>query len=198
MMAAYLSLHWHAYFLTPALATFFILLSGYWVQGWSQHSSVVLSVMGALLAVIAGLSYAFQMYAIIPMVVIAALGLFARHRYAYSREVWRRRAGVWVGGYCLVAAALVWVYFPWKPMALLLLLLLLGLVVANQQFYLFLAARRGKFFALAAIPFHLLYFFASGVAFLIELVRFQVGRLLASAGGRADSNEAAKTEASVR
>jgi len=198
MMAAYLTLHWHAYFLTPLFATFFILLSRYWVEGWSQRSRMVSSMMGAMLVMIAGLSYAFHMFAIIPMVVIAALGLFIRHRYAYSRETWRRRTGVFVGGYSLVAAALVWVYFPWKPMAFVLLLLILGLLVANQQFYLFLAAERGKFFALAAIPFHLLYFFSSGVAFLIEFVRFRVGRLFDSAGGRARPAERARAKAAVR
>jgi glycosyltransferase involved in cell wall biosynthesis len=198
MMAAYLALHWHAYFLTPLFATFFILLSGYWVEGWSHHSYIVSWIMGAMLVLIAGLSYVFHMRAIIPMVLIAALGLFIRHRYAYSRETRRRRIGVVVGGYSLVAAGLVWIYFPWKPIALLLLLLLLGLVAVNQQFYLFLAAERGKFFAVAAIPFHLLYFFSCGVAFLIELVRFQVGRLLGSAGGRAGSAEGARAKAAVR
>ena len=178
LMAAYLALRWHAYFLTPLFATFFILLSRYWVEGWSHRSSVVLSIMGAILLVIAGLSYTFHMYAITPLVVMAALGLFVRHRYAYSRESWRRKTGVWAGGYSLVAAALVWIYLPWTPMAFLLLLFLLGILVANQQFYLFLAAERGKFFALAAIPFHLLYFFSSGVAFLIEWARFRVDRPL--------------------
>jgi glycosyltransferase involved in cell wall biosynthesis len=194
VMAAYLAVHWHAYFLTPLFATFFLLLSGYWVEGWCHHSRAISAIMGAMLVVIAGFSYAFRMYAIIPLVVIAALGLFIRHRYAYSREAWRRRTGVWVGGYSLVAAGLVWIYFPWKPMALLILLLVLGLLVANQQFYLFLAAERGKFFALSAIPFHLLYFFSSGVAFLIELVRFHVGRLWGSTGGRAGAVERARAE----
>jgi hypothetical protein len=158
-----------------------------------------------MLVLIAGLSWAVHMRAIIPLVVIAALGLFVRHRYAYSRETWRRRTGAWVGGYSLVAAGLVWIYFPWKPMAFLLLLLLLGLVWANQQFYLFLAAERGKFFALAAIPFHLLYFFSSGVAFLIVLVKLQFDRLFGSArrpagfaGHRAGSTEEAKATATMR
>jgi GT2 family glycosyltransferase len=194
IMAAYLALHWHAYFLTPLFATFFILLSGYWAEGWSRRSPMVASMMGAILLLIAGLSYAFRMYAIIPMVVISALGLVARHRYAYSPKTWRRSIGLWVGGYSLVAAGLVWIYFPWKPIAALLLLALLGLVAANQQFYLFLAAERGKFFALAAIPFHLLYFFSSGVAFSIELVRFQAGRLWGSARGRAGPAEGAGAE----
>ena len=189
MMAAYLAVHWHGYFLTPLFATFFILLSGYWVEGWSHHSKMVSAIMGAMLIVIAALSWEFHMKAIIPMVVIAALGLFIRHRYAYSRETWRKRTGAWVGGYSLVAAVLVWFYFPWKPMALLLLLLILSLLWANQQFYLFLATERGKFFALAAIPFHLLYFFSCGVALAIVLVRFHVGRLFGFAGRRAGSGQ---------
>ncbi|MGA2720807.1 MAG: glycosyltransferase family 2 protein [Bryobacteraceae bacterium] len=205
MMAAYLAVHWHAYFLTPLFATFFILLSGYWVEGWCNRAPMVSWIMAGMLVLIAGLSWAVHMRAIIPLVVIAALGLFVRHRYAYSRETWRRRTGAWVGGYSLVAAGLVWIYFPWKPMAFLLLLLLLGLVWANQQFYLFLAAERGKFFALAAIPFHLLYFFSSGVAFLIVLVKLQFDRLFGSArrpagfaGHRAGSTEEAKATATMR
>jgi hypothetical protein len=48
------------------------------------------------------------------------------------------------------------------------ILLLLGLL--NSQFYLFLAGKRGISFMLAAIPFHLLYHFYSGVSFIIGLV----------------------------
>jgi len=82
-----------------------------------------------------------------------------------------------VGGYSLLAALLVWIYFPWKPMVFLLFLLLLALIAMNQQFYVFLAGKQGKFFALAAIPFHFLYFFSSGVAFLLEFTRYQAFRI---------------------
>jgi len=50
-------------------------------------------------------------------------------------------------------------------LACFIILLLLGLL--NSQFYLFLAGKRGVSFMLAAIPFHLLYHFYSGVSFLI-------------------------------
>jgi hypothetical protein len=105
-----------------------------------------------------------------------------------------------MGGYSLVAAALVWIYFPWKPMALLLFLLFLGLIIANQQFYLFLATERGKFFALAAIPFHVLYFFSCGVAFIIEFVKFKADRFFGSSRRQAaelkiQANADAETEA---
>jgi GT2 family glycosyltransferase len=198
LVAAHLALRWHAYFLTPLFATFFILLSEYWVAGWTHRSVGVQATMGAMLILIAGLSFAYRMYAIVPLVAIAALGLLIRHRYGTARAKWRRWTGICVGAYSLVAAGLVWMYFPWKPMAILLPLLLAGLLLANQQFYLFLAAERGKFFAVAAIPFHLLYFFSSGVAFLIELVKFHVGKLLGLKGARESRVEEPRAKAAVR
>ena len=183
-MATALTLLWHVYFLVPLFATFFILLSGYWVEGWAQHSPRVSVIMGVILTAIAGISVSFHMKGIFPLIAVAACALYVRHRYTYpvmSRRSWH---GAWVGGYSLLAAVFVWVYFPWKPMVFVLFLLLLGLVAANQQFYAFLAGERGGFFALAAIPFHLLYFFSCGVAFLIELIRFQARRFLGVLRGR--------------
>jgi hypothetical protein len=54
---------------------------------------------------------------------------------------------------------------------------MLILVLLNNQFYVFLAADRGKLFALAAIPFHFLYFASSGVAFTLASIRHGVRRL---------------------
>ena len=45
----------------------------------------------------------------------------------------------------------------------------------NKQFYLFPGGHpNGRLFALAAIPFHLLYFVSSGLAFLLALVRYRL------------------------
>jgi hypothetical protein len=177
LMAAYLTVIWHVYFLVPLFATFFILLSGYWVEGWAHNSVMVWAIMVGVLFTIAGVSIWFHMWGIAPLLAVALFALFMRHRYAYSTEKRRKWTGVWVGGYSLLAALLVWIYFPWKPMVFLLFLLLLALIALNQQFYVFLATKQGKFFALAAIPFHLLYFFSSGVAFLLEFARFQALRI---------------------
>jgi len=57
------------------------------------------------------------------------------------------------------------------------LVVLLTLIVLNKQFYLFLAGERGRLFALAAIPFHLLYFLSSGLAYALALVRYWIERL---------------------
>jgi glycosyltransferase involved in cell wall biosynthesis len=192
-LGSYSTIRWHAYFLTPLFATFFIFLSYYWIENLEQRSRVVPPLMVANIALIVGFSWWFRMYAIIPMVLIACLALFTRHRYACSREVWRRRTGMLVGGYCLLVAVLVWRYFPWTPIGSVFLLVMMTLLVLNLQFYMFLAGNRGKLFALAAIPFHFLYFTSSGLAFAIALVRHGYGRVTdprATAAAQSGTKEA--------
>ena len=177
-LAAYSTVRWHVYFLTPLIATFSILLAYYWIENVTNRSKLVTGLIMINIALIVGLSYWFHMLAIIPMVLIAFLALFTRHRYACSRENWRKRTGIMVGGYCLMAAGLVWIYFPWAPIGCVFLLLMLTLLLLNVQFYVFLAGNRGKLFALSAIPFHLFYFASSGAAFAIALMRHGFGKLL--------------------
>jgi hypothetical protein len=152
------------------------------------------------LALIVGLSYFFHMLAIIPMVLIAFLALFTRHRYACSREVWRKRSGVMVGGYCLMVIGLVWIYFPWAPIGCLFLVLMLTLLLLNLQFYTFLAGNRGKLFALSAIPFHLFYFASSGLAFAVALILHGYGKLVkpGAAPAKVEGKDEAKTRVAVR
>jgi hypothetical protein len=111
------------------------------------------------------------------MVVGAWIALLARHRYTYSSEKRRRWTGVLVGGYCLLVIAVVTYHLFWQRLRFVFLALLLALVVLNSQFYVFLAGARGKLFAMAAIPFHLLYFVYSGVAFMVVLIRHSLGKL---------------------
>jgi hypothetical protein len=54
-----------------------------------------------------------------------------------------------------------------------------AIIALNNQFYLFLAAKRGRPFALAAIPFHLLYHFYNGFSFAAGSVRYAIGRFTA-------------------
>jgi cellulose synthase/poly-beta-1,6-N-acetylglucosamine synthase-like glycosyltransferase len=176
-LAGYSAVRWHAYFLTPLLATFFILLAEYWMENLAKRSKSVTALIVTNLALIIGFSYRFHMLAIIPMVSIAALALFTRHRYACAQEVWRRRTGVVVGGYCLLVMGLVWVYFPWAPIGSVFIILILTLLVLNAQFYVFLAGNRGKLFALSAIPFHLLYFASGGLAFALAFARHWYAKL---------------------
>jgi glycosyltransferase involved in cell wall biosynthesis len=174
-LGAYLAVSRGAYFLVPLFATFFILLSYYWLDGSKQKNRAVMPLMGLVMAAIAGLAYLSHMLLMIPMVGLAWLALFARHTYAYPYSVWHRWTGIVIGGYCLLVIGFVWVYLPMHPVGTVFLIVLLTLVVLNKHFYLFLAGERGRLFALAAIPFHLLYFFSSGLAFLLALIRLRLG-----------------------
>jgi GT2 family glycosyltransferase len=176
-LATYGTVRWHVYFLTPLFAVFFILLSSYWIEASQNRSRVVMSLMYVVMALIVALAYRFHMYPIIPLVLVAWLAVFANHRYAYSREKWRQWTGMLVGGYCLLVIAWMVVYLPRHPLKSAFFVLLMTLVVLNKQFYLFLAGERGSLFALAAIPFHLLYFVYCGVAFMAALIRHSLGKL---------------------
>jgi len=46
--------------------------------------------------------------------------------------------------------------------------LLIAIVALNSQFYVFLAAKRGCAFALAAVPFHFLYHLYNGIDLVLE------------------------------
>jgi glycosyltransferase involved in cell wall biosynthesis len=48
-----------------------------------------------------------------------------------------------------------------------------GIVVLNHSFYNFLAARRGLSYLLFGVPLHLLYYFYSGVSFLLGIVIYK-------------------------
>jgi glycosyltransferase involved in cell wall biosynthesis len=175
-LGTYSTLRWHAYFITPLFATFFLLLSSYWIENLANRSRTVTAMIAANIVLIVGLSWVFRMYAIIPMVLVACFAMFVQHRYAYSPQLWRRRTALVLGAYCLLVAGLVWIYFPWAPIGSAFLVLMLTLLVLNIHFYAFLAGSRGKLFALSAIPFHLLYFASSGMAFAIALLRHGYGR----------------------
>jgi GT2 family glycosyltransferase len=191
-LAVYQTVRWHVYFLTPLCAIFFILLSSYWMDVSWRRSPIKSTLMLAVMGLIVSLSYRFHMRPIIPPVVGAWIALFARHRYAYSREKRRGWTVILIGGYCLLVIAGVIFYLPWLRLQLVFLALLLTLVVLNNQFYVFLAGTRGKLFALAAIPFHLLYFVYSGVAFMVALVRYSLGKLRSPTAGVTGATPAAK------
>jgi glycosyltransferase involved in cell wall biosynthesis len=174
-LGAYLAVSRGVYFLVPLFATFFILLSAYWLDASGGNRRLIVGLMIGVMTAIASLAYVFHMLLIIPMVLMAWVALFARHRYAYPYTAWHRRTGIVVGAYCLLVIAFVWVYLPMHPLGTVFLVILLTLVALNKQFYLFLAGARGKMFALAAIPFHLLYFISSGVAFMLAMIRYRLG-----------------------
>ncbi len=62
-------------------------------------------------------------------------------------------------------------YMPHSPVVFAGFLIVAILGLLNNQFYLFLAAKRGIPFMLAAIPFHMLYHFYNGLSFIAGVIR---------------------------
>jgi len=170
LLGAAVAIQTGAAFLIPLFVTFFILLSYYWLESSNKNHRLITGVMTGVMILIAALAWVSHVVIIIPLLLISWLALFTRHRYACPTSTWHRRTGALAGGYCLSLVAFVWFYLPKHPLGTAFLFVLLTLVAINRQFYLFLAGNRGRLFALAAIPFHFLYFLSSGLAFLCAVV----------------------------
>ena len=101
-----------------------------------------------------------------------------RHRYEW-------RSPGWIYSTLLLAASVLTLvvftafYIPFHRFVFSVILVFFAVVLLNTQFYLFLAEKKGRAFALAAIPFHLLYHFYNGISFLAGISRYfwSTGRL---------------------
>src|SRR5262249_913325 len=93
-----------------------------------------------------------------------------------------RWGGLVYGSYLALSILFFLTYMPRGLLILGLAFTALLIVILNNQFYLFLAARRGRFFALAAIPFHLLYHFYNGISFIVGALRWAAKLALSRTG----------------
>lgn len=165
------SIYWRGYFLTPLFAFVFFLLGRYWLDGAAKRSRAVLLTMFATGLAIVGLAWWHRMMGIIPLVVLTFPALLVRHRYELKHGPRGGLLRALTIAYFVVALVVIGKYLPHHPLALPAALILLAVLVLNSQFYIFLAEKRGRWFALAAIPFHLLYHFYNGLSFATGLAR---------------------------
>ena len=169
-----------AAFMLPLFAVLFLLLSNYEVEATShRHRKATAGVFILFMAIVWTAHLTGRSWLIPPMALAYVL-LFLRHRYLYTTERRRRITGIVCGGYLLLILGLVVAYLPGHPLVFSVFLVMSVIVLLNSQFYVFLAARRGRLFALAAVPFHLLFHFYSGLSFLIGAARFGLSRISAS------------------
>ena len=169
------AIHWQGYILVPAYVAVFLLLGRYWVDESRARSASATVFMYAMLASICWICYRLHMIALIPLTLMSLVLISLRHRYSWveSRAESRRwLATVSIAIWIMLAAAIVAVYMPLHPAIFVLLFLALAIVVLNNQFYVFLAGKRGPMFAVAAVPFHLLYHFYNGISFMIGTARW--------------------------
>lgn len=156
-----------AYLLIPALVIVFLMMARWWgdIGSYRRPRRAVPMLIGSL-AIVAEIAYSQKMYGLIPFLVAMPVLLVLRHRYsrrAKLNKAHRRWGIVFICG--AVVAALH--YLPTHPLIFAGFVVVVMLALLNSQFYLFLAGKRGVAFMLAAIPFHVLYHFYSGVSFLI-------------------------------
>jgi glycosyltransferase involved in cell wall biosynthesis len=166
-----LAVYWRGYFLTPLFGAVLMVLSRYWVDATISRNRWAIGVMTASIVAIIALSYAYHMLGLIPPILLAYGVLFIRHRYSQPDQTGGRVLGSAVALYACVAILSTLVYLPKSWLLLGGFSLVFTIVVLNSQFYVFLAEKRGRVFALAAIPFHLLYHFYNGISFALGLAR---------------------------
>jgi glycosyltransferase involved in cell wall biosynthesis len=172
-MAAAAAVWWRGYFLTPLFALVFFLLARFWMEvaGPCRPRAAPIWLIATTLTIIA-MAALHNMFGLIPPLILSHVFLFARHRYNKALPPNRRWMRVPVAVYLFLSVLSCLYYLPSHAIVLsgFLLVVLLGLL--NSQFYLFLAAKRGALFAVAAIPFHMLYHFYNGISFLIGSLRY--------------------------
>ncbi|MEW6272811.1 MAG: glycosyltransferase family 2 protein [Thermodesulfobacteriota bacterium] len=181
-MTAFAAVRWGGAFLTPLFALLFLQLSRYWLESASPSDSQRGAVsVGLTIAAIVALGFWYGMPALAMPLLLAYVLLFLRHRYAYRRgSPERRLTTLFFAGYFLFTVALTVAHFPRDPVVFACFAVVGAIIALNNQFYLFLAAKRGRPFALAAIPFHLLYHLYNGFSFAYGAARYATARLLAT------------------
>ena len=163
-------------FLAPMVALLFLLLAQYEVELTTARrfkGSIATILIIVSLAVASFWSGQLVLFVVS---ISAFLLVLLRKHYYDPQNTLRRRAG-FAAGFLLICAILFVAAQPGTHIMHILFLAAGGLLVLiNARFYTLLASKRGRVYAVAAIPFHILFFLYSGVAFQIALLRHLVGR----------------------
>jgi GT2 family glycosyltransferase len=173
------SVYWRGYFLTPLLAMLMFLLSQYWLESASgPRSKTVLLTLAVCVGAIVYLARVHHMSSIVPPLLLGCFLLFLRHRYGDQSVRRRKLTGSFLAVYILLATTYMVAHLPNHYLIFAFFVVTAMIVVLNNQFYLFLAVRQGRLFALAAVPFHLLYHLYNGISFLAGLAHYSWRSLL--------------------
>jgi len=171
------TLYYRGYFLTPLFALLFLALGRFWGEAVSIGESKRGLLWTALVAAaITVMSLAHEMEGMVPPLWLGYGLLLVHHRYEFESERRRRYQRQMIAVIVAVVAGLTFFYLPTNLFLYGVLLALVALMVLNTQFYLFLAAKQNRTFAMAAIPLHLLYLLYSGISFLAGMTRYYLFR----------------------
>jgi glycosyltransferase involved in cell wall biosynthesis len=172
--AAEHALRYGGYALLPLVTILFILLSSFWSDGAEHRSLGVCAAMIAGAAAIVLCAWKIHMRGLIPLTVAIVPLLFLRHRYDKRGGRWDSLNAWFHGLYILVVIVVSMLYLKDRYFITAVVAGVLVLATLNNGFYLFLSEKRGRLFALAAFPFHLLYHFYNGVSFVMGSLLWSV------------------------
>ena len=184
LMLAYAAIHairFGGYALLPLFTILFILLSSFWSDGAAHRSKGVIAAMIAGAAAIVLCAWQIHMRGLIPLVVAIVPLLFLRHRYDTEGR-WASFNAWFHGLYIAVVVVVSMLYLKDRYFIAAVVVGVVVLATLNNGFYLFLSEKRGRLFALAAFPFHLLYHFYNGVSFLMGSLLWSVRAIQARTG----------------
>jgi glycosyltransferase involved in cell wall biosynthesis len=165
----------HNVVLLPLLGALFLVVVGNWSDESPhfQMGPLAIGLTSGLIGVTAGLAWYWGTMRVVALLGFLVLVMLTDRWLPYSGRAWRRL----VFGLVLLSLAgavgSLLMSFSVR-FALPFLLLLAPIIAINRAFYGFFARKQGVLFALAVIPFHLLYYaystaaFAAGVVFHIR------------------------------
>jgi hypothetical protein len=113
--------------------------------------------------------------------------LLIRYRYGYRTEIARKVTGIGYAVYLIASVVFIATHLPTRIPVVCFFVMLLAIVAINRKFYLFLGRRMGWLTAFTAVPFHVLFYFYNGLAFLTGVAAYgfrwlRTGRLKAARG----------------
>ena len=160
--------------LTPLLAVLFLMLSGYWAHDVVRFNSRGSWLAAAALFTAAAIAASFDgQWFLIPTLAVGWVLLLVRIRsHGAMRKVVKAALYVLYGFVAVQGLSLL----TSGPLMAAAVAALLSVVAINAPFYRFIASRRGRFAAGAAIPLHLFHYFYSGISFLLGTARYATGR----------------------
>lgn len=167
------ALYYKGLFLTPFLAIMLFGLACYWAEtAVTQTGRGIKICFTGLVAAFTTLAYTHHMRTLIPPVLVGYVLLLFRYRYGYKTQTARKATGIAYAGYLIASLVFIATYLPARVPVVCFFVMLLSIVAINRDFYLFLGRRMGWLTAFTAIPFHVLFYFYNGLAFLTGIVSY--------------------------
>jgi glycosyltransferase involved in cell wall biosynthesis len=182
------ALYYKGLFLVPLLAMMLFGLACYWAETSIYRAGKGIKICFALLTLAFTISAdALHMRSLIPPVLVGYFLLLIRYRYGYRTEIARKVTGIGYAVYLIASVVFIATHLPTRIPVVCFFVMLLAIVAINRKFYLFLGRRMGWLTAFTAVPFHVLFYFYNGLAFLTGVAAYgfrwlRTGRLKAARG----------------